>query len=620
MQRTYRVPVARAGLVALTAVLVLLGLPGTGIAASASVGSAPILKAGDEPLARGSGYGIPEDARRVRLLQQKLRGLGWSPGPIDGMFGPRTEAAVVRFQHAAGLAADGIAGRRTGRALRLAEPRPLRVGSGYGRPEGSPRVRSLQARLRDHGLRPGPLDGRFGPRTQAAVMRLQAAADAPLDGVVDAPTRRLLERARLILQNDPSGPGAGNRDRNAGSRGRSTPTDNAGAQPPRTPERVTRPDETDDSESTNLNILFLIAAAALAAVAGALLGRLGSSTSNTAVPLERGVIAEGLASAESVGRFRGQVHAVVLGTHGLLRRAEARYLVNDPRKSGPFWVTHREIDKLEAPPPARDRPTGNGDGNGNGNRNGPVNGTGTGTGNGPVASPNGVRAVGYATAPRAEPAGGALVREQGAAIEDLCERHGWRLVELVRDVEEPRVRGLDRPGLTYALERLASGEASCLVVSQLRRLSPSAADLGRILELIARNGGRLVALDVDVDTAVPAGRKAANVLISVGAWERRRLGQRTRKGLEAARAKGHRIGRPGVDDVPGLKERIATMRADGMTLQAIADRLNEEGVPTLRGGEKWRPSSVQAAVGYRRPPRRWHGNGGNLGRQKGGRD
>jgi hypothetical protein len=45
------------------------------------------------------------------------------------------------------------------------------------------------------------------------------------------------------------------------------------------------------------------------------------------------------------------------------------------------------------------------------------------------------------------------------------------------------------------------------------------------------------------------------------------------------------------------------MRADGMTLQAIADVLNEEGVPTLRGGTKWRPSSVQSAAGYKRPAR-----------------
>lgn len=39
-----------------------------------------------------------------------------------------------------------------------------------------------------------------------------------------------------------------------------------------------------------------------------------------------------------------------------------------------------------------------------------------------------------------------------------------------------------------------------------------------------------------------------------------------------------------------------------MTFQAIADALNSEGIPTLRGGTAWRVSSVQAAAGYRRPP------------------
>ena len=38
-----------------------------------------------------------------------------------------------------------------------------------------------------------------------------------------------------------------------------------------------------------------------------------------------------------------------------------------------------------------------------------------------------------------------------------------------------------------------------------------------------------------------------------------------------------------------------------MTLQAISDALNAAGVPTLRGGAEWRPSSVQAATGYKRP-------------------
>ena len=405
-------------------------------------------------------------------------------------------------------------------------------------------MRAIERRLRALGQRPGPVDGLYGPRRRGAIERFQ---------------------------------------RTAGQ----TPA----------PEEATRPGGWETPESTNLNIPLLLVVAALAALAGALLARLGSTTPGTSVPLAQGIVAEGRAQAKSIGRFRGPVHALVLGTRRLRRRPG--YLVNDPCKPGPFWVTHREIDKLEAPLPARPRHSANGNGTGDG------------------ASPNGVLAVGYATAPKAELAGGTLMREQATAIEALCERNGWRLLELVRDVEKPRMKGLDRPGLTYALEWMASGEASCLVVSQLRRLSLSVADLGRILESIASNGGRLVALDVDVDTAVPAGRKAANVLISVGAWERERVGERTCKGLEAARAKGDRIGRPAVSDVPQLKERIAAMRASGVTLQAIADRLNQDRIPTLRGGEKWRPSSVQTAVGYRRPPRRWQN--GDSSPSEGGR-
>jgi Recombinase len=55
-----------------------------------------------------------------------------------------------------------------------------------------------------------------------------------------------------------------------------------------------------------------------------------------------------------------------------------------------------------------------------------------------------------------------------------------------------------------------------------------------------------------------------------------------------------------VADYPELQRRIARMRAEGMSLHAIADGLNEEGVPMVRGGAKWRPWSVQAAVGL--PP------------------
>jgi recombinase len=99
-----------------------------------------------------------------------------------------------------------------------------------------------------------------------------------------------------------------------------------------------------------------------------------------------------------------------------------------------------------------------------------------------------------------------------------------------------------------------------------------------------------------------SGRLAARALTTVGGWEHQRLAERTRKGLAAARARGT-TGRPAVGDRPELVEQITTMRAGGMTLQAIADTLNAQGQPTVRGGARWRPSSVQTSLGYKRLPR-----------------
>ena len=214
-----------------------------------------------------------------------------------------------------------------------------------------------------------------------------------------------------------------------------------------------------------------------------------------------------------------------------------------------------------------------------------------------------VAAVGYASVPgEADGDGAGDIDEQRRAIEATCAAHGLRLVELVGDREPKDGKALDRAGLSHALQRIAAGEARCLVVGSLDRLSRSVADLGTIVHWLERNDVRLVAADLDLDTATDAGRMTARALASVAGWERERLSERTQKGLAAARAKRHDASGGG-PDWPALRRRIAGMRADGMTLQAIADVLNAEGVPTQRGGLKWRPSSVQTAAGYRRRTR-----------------
>lgn len=56
---------------------------------------------------------------RVIKLQQSLKGKGFNPGPIDGIFGDGTRSALIKFQKSVGLEADGIAGPKTFANLNL---------------------------------------------------------------------------------------------------------------------------------------------------------------------------------------------------------------------------------------------------------------------------------------------------------------------------------------------------------------------------------------------------------------------------------------------------------------------------------------------------------------------
>jgi peptidoglycan hydrolase-like protein with peptidoglycan-binding domain/anti-sigma regulatory factor (Ser/Thr protein kinase) len=248
--------------------LALLCVPTLSSAAESGGSPAQAADAGTA-LSPGAGYGQRQGDSRVRLLQRRLRALGQRPGPVDGLYGPRTEAAVERLQRDAGLAVDGVVGPETRRLLNADAPR-LAPGAGYGKPGGSPQVREIQRRLRALGSRPGPVDGVYGPRTEAAVERFQRSVREPASGVLSPATAVALARAG----SDPSArANKGGRDEARQSGG--TPAAEPAAREPDNPSRTVpaggAEDRIDDKDGAGSAIPVSPAVLALALAASCIL-------------------------------------------------------------------------------------------------------------------------------------------------------------------------------------------------------------------------------------------------------------------------------------------------------------------------------------------------------------
>jgi Peptidase family M23/Putative peptidoglycan binding domain len=129
----------------------------------------------------------------VAALQVALHKRGLYHGTIDGVKGPATTNAVMRFQRRVHLAVDGVPGPRTRRALgrygrHLLGSRPLTRGNiGWD-------VAALQFLLAWHGFPSARFDGGLGVRTETALRRFQLWAGLPVDGVAGPATIAALRR------------------------------------------------------------------------------------------------------------------------------------------------------------------------------------------------------------------------------------------------------------------------------------------------------------------------------------------------------------------------------------------------------------------------------------------
>jgi peptidoglycan hydrolase-like protein with peptidoglycan-binding domain len=155
-----------------------LGLTRLSIAlAAAALLAAPTVRAAGRPA--------------VAALQVTLRHHRLYRGPVDGVGGPLTTAAVMRFQRAHGLTPDGVVGPKTRHALgrfaaHVLGSRPLARGmTGWD-------VAELQFALAWHGFPNARIDGGLGPHVERALKKFQLWAGLPTDGVAGPATVRAL--------------------------------------------------------------------------------------------------------------------------------------------------------------------------------------------------------------------------------------------------------------------------------------------------------------------------------------------------------------------------------------------------------------------------------------------
>ena len=165
------------------------------------------------PTPTSSALRVGSTGSKVKSMQQRLKALGYYTGSVDGEFGEGTRKALVAFQKANGLTADGVAGTatlnklhsssaksavsvssnatsrpamRTYVASTLSSYRYLQQGS-----RGSD-VKKLQQRLKDLGYFSGSVSGDFGADTEVALRAFQERNGLWVDGVAGEDTQRML--------------------------------------------------------------------------------------------------------------------------------------------------------------------------------------------------------------------------------------------------------------------------------------------------------------------------------------------------------------------------------------------------------------------------------------------
>lgn len=164
------------------------------------IGNLPPTQPTNPTTPTGNNLQVGSRGAAVTQLQKDLSKLGY-PLTADGVFGPKTDAAVRKFQREHGLTADGIVGPRTRAAIEQAKQNAALPVPTARLEKGSrgEQVKQLQNALVRLGfmtqtqMNTGP--GIFGPKTDAALRAFQRSQNLVADGIYGPRSQAALRTA-----------------------------------------------------------------------------------------------------------------------------------------------------------------------------------------------------------------------------------------------------------------------------------------------------------------------------------------------------------------------------------------------------------------------------------------
>jgi DNA invertase Pin-like site-specific DNA recombinase len=165
--------------------------------------------------------------------------------------------------------------------------------------------------------------------------------------------------------------------------------------------------------------------------------------------------------------------------------------------------------------------------------------------------------------------GGQSTKAQEAELKQYIANRGWSLTR-VYDDEISGVKST-RPALNELLADARKRKFDCVLVWRIDRLGRSVSHLLQVLETFRELDIKFVSLTEAIDTSTPTGMMVFTVLAAVASLERSILVERVKSGLEHAKRRGVRLGRPAIKNLDAEEvSRIRAERRKGATLRAIA--------------------------------------------------